>query len=59
MLVAFSAAHGSGVYSQSNIEAPYVAFTETITHLRPRPNRCCARMTGSLLEKVVMQEALF
>jgi RNA polymerase sigma-70 factor, ECF subfamily len=52
--------------SQSNIdatglfEARYVAFLETITHLRPRLHRYCARMTGSVLDgEDVMQEALF
>ena len=52
--------------SQSNIdatglfEARYVAFLETITHLRPRLHRYCARMTGSVLDgEDVMQEVLF
>lgn len=52
--------------SQSNIdagglfEARYIAFLETITHLRPRLHRYCARMTGSVLDgEDVMQEALF
>jgi RNA polymerase sigma-70 factor (ECF subfamily) len=27
-------------------EARYVAFLETLTHLRPRLHRYCARMTG-------------
>jgi RNA polymerase sigma-70 factor (ECF subfamily) len=41
-------------------EARYVAFLETITHLRPRLHRYCARMTGSLLDgEDVMQEAVF
>jgi RNA polymerase sigma-70 factor (ECF subfamily) len=41
-------------------EARYVAFLETITHLRPRLHRYCARMTGSVLDgEDVMQEALF
>jgi RNA polymerase sigma factor (sigma-70 family) len=31
-------------------EARYVAFLETITHLRPRLHRYCARMTGSVLD---------
>jgi RNA polymerase sigma-70 factor (ECF subfamily) len=40
--------------------ARYVAFLETITHLRPRLHRYCARMTGSVLDgEDVMQEALF
>ena len=52
--------------SQSNIdatglfEARYVAFLETIAHLRSRLHRYCARMTGSVLDgEDVMQEALF
>jgi len=52
--------------SQSNFdatglfEARYVAFLETISHLRPRLHRYCARMTGSALDgEDVMQETLF
>jgi RNA polymerase sigma-70 factor, ECF subfamily len=41
-------------------EARYVAFLETITHLRPRLHRYCSRMTGSALDgEDVMQEAVF
>jgi RNA polymerase sigma-70 factor, ECF subfamily len=41
-------------------EARYAAFLETVTHLRPRLHRYCARMTGSVLDgEDVMQEALF
>src|SRR5271163_1635884 len=41
-------------------EAMYVAFLETIKHLRPRLHRHCARMTGSVLDgEDVMQEAVF
>ena len=41
-------------------EPHYVAFLETITHLRPRLHRYCARMTGSALDgEDVMQEAVF
>ena len=41
-------------------EARYTAFLATITHLRPRLHRYCARMAGSLLDgEDVMQEALF
>lgn len=41
-------------------EARYTAFLATITHLRPRLHRYCARMTGSVLDgEDVMQEALF
>lgn len=41
-------------------QARYIAFLETITHLRPRLHRYCARMTGSVLDgEDVMQEAMF
>jgi RNA polymerase sigma-70 factor (ECF subfamily) len=41
-------------------EARYLAFLETIMHLRPRLHRYCARMTGSVLDgEDVMQEAVF
>jgi RNA polymerase sigma-70 factor (ECF subfamily) len=41
-------------------EVRYTAFLATITHLRPRLHRYCARMTGSLSDgEDVMQEALF
>jgi RNA polymerase sigma-70 factor (ECF subfamily) len=41
-------------------EARYLAFLETITHLRPSLHRYCSRMTGSVLEgEDVVQEALF
>jgi RNA polymerase sigma-70 factor (ECF subfamily) len=41
-------------------EARYVAFLETLAHLRPRLHRYCARMTGSVLDgEDVMQEAVF
>ena len=41
-------------------DARYVAFLETITHLRPQLHRYCARMTGSVLDgEDVMQEAVF
>lgn len=41
-------------------DARYIAFLETITQLRPRLHRYCARMTGSVLDgEDVMQEALF
>jgi len=40
--------------------ARYLAFLETIHHLRPRLHRYCARMTGSVLDgEDVVQEALF
>ena len=42
------------------LEARYLAFLETITHLRPRLHRYCARMTGSVLDgEDVVQDALF
>ena len=41
-------------------DARYVAFLETITHLRPSLHRYCSRMTGSVLDgEDVVQEALF
>jgi len=41
-------------------EARYLAFLETIAHLRPKLHRYCARMTGSVLDgEDVAQEALF
>ena len=40
--------------------ARYLAFLETIHHLRPKLHRYCARMTGSVLDgEDVVQEALF
>jgi len=46
---------GSGSF-----EARYLAFLETITTLRPNLHRCCARMTGSVMDgEDVVQEALF
>jgi len=41
-------------------EARYLAFLETIPHLRPRLHRYCARMTGSVMDgEDIVQEALF
>jgi RNA polymerase sigma-70 factor (ECF subfamily) len=41
-------------------EDRYRAFLETVSHLRTRLHRYCARMTGSVLDgEDVMQEALF
>jgi RNA polymerase sigma-70 factor (ECF subfamily) len=38
----------------------YLAFLETIAHLRPKLHRYCARMTGSVVDgEDVLQEALF
>jgi len=47
--------------SQSGpFEARYLAFLETITHLRPGLHRYCSRMTGSVMDgEDVVQEALF
>src|SRR5215216_4488979 len=45
---------------QGKLEARYLAFLETVSHLRPRLHRYCARMTGSLTDgEDVVQEALF
>lgn len=42
------------------LEGRYLAFLETITHLRPSLHRYCSRMTGSILDgEDVVQEALF
>jgi RNA polymerase sigma-70 factor (ECF subfamily) len=41
-------------------DARYLAFLETVTHLRPKLHRYCARMIGSVLDgEDVVQEALF
>src|SRR5215203_4304161 len=41
-------------------EARYLAFLETVTHLRPSLHRYCARMIGSLFDgEDVVQDALF
>src|SRR3954453_16950994 len=41
-------------------DARYLAFLETIRHLRPSLHRYCARMTGSTLDgEDVVQDALF
>jgi RNA polymerase sigma-70 factor, ECF subfamily len=41
-------------------EARYLAFLETIAHLRPKLHRYCSRMTGSVLDgEDVVQDALF
>src|SRR5688572_9898841 len=43
-----------------SFEARYLAFLETISHLRPSLHRYCARMTGSVLDgEDVVQDALF
>ena len=46
--------------SSGPLEARYLAFLETITHLRAGLHRYCSRMTGSVLDgEDVVQEALF
>lgn len=46
--------------AQGIFESRYRAFLETITHLRPKLHRYCARMTGSVLDgEDVVQDALF
>lgn len=51
---------GAPVEASGFVEARYRAFLETITQLRPRLHRYCARMTGSVLDgEDVVQEALF
>jgi RNA polymerase sigma-70 factor (ECF subfamily) len=41
-------------------EARYLAFLETITNLRPKLHRYCARMTGSVMDgEDIVQESLF
>jgi RNA polymerase sigma-70 factor (ECF subfamily) len=50
-----SGADGVGLF-----QPRYVAFLETVSHLRSRMHRYCARMTGSAMDgEDVMQEALF
>jgi len=50
----------AGFAPRGPFEARYIAFLETIGHLRPRLHRYCARMTGSLTDgEDVVQEALF
>jgi len=45
---------------EAPFEARYLAFLETITQLRPRLHRYCARMTGSVMDgEDVVQDALF
>jgi RNA polymerase sigma-70 factor (ECF subfamily) len=41
-------------------EARYLAFLETVTHLRPSLHRYCSRMTGSVLDgEDIVQDSLF
>src|SRR2546427_11985705 len=39
-----------GPGARGPFEARYLAFLETITHLRPSLHRYCSRMTGSVLD---------
>lgn len=46
--------------STGPFEARYLAFLETVSQIRPRLHRYCARMTGSALDgEDVVQDALF
>jgi RNA polymerase sigma-70 factor, ECF subfamily len=50
----------TGIEDAGKFEARYLAFLETISHLRPRLHRYCARMTGSITDgEDVVQDALF
>jgi RNA polymerase sigma-70 factor, ECF subfamily len=50
----------SEIDKAGRFEARYLAFLETITHLRPSLHRYCSRMVGSVLDgEDVVQEALF
>ncbi len=45
---------------RGRFEARYLAFLETVTHVRPRLHRYCSRMTGSPFDgEDVLQDALF
>jgi RNA polymerase sigma-70 factor (ECF subfamily) len=50
----------SGIGAPGPFESRYLAFLETITHLRPSLHRYCSRMTGSVFDgEDVVQDALF
>src|SRR3981189_762321 len=50
----------SGISAPGPFESRYLAFLETITHLRPSLHRYCSRMVGSILDgEDVVQDALF
>jgi RNA polymerase sigma-70 factor, ECF subfamily len=52
--------NATGSNPASTFEARYLAFLETVSHLRPRLHRYCARMTGSVTDgEDVVQDALF
>lgn len=45
---------------RGRFESRYLAFLETVAHIRPRLHRYCARMTGSAFDgEDVVQDALF
>jgi len=45
---------------RGKFEARYLAFLETISHLRPKLHRYCARMTGSITDgEDIVQDAIF
>lgn len=49
-----------GLGAGGPFEPRYLAFLETITHVRPSLHRYCSRMTGSVLDgEDVVQDALF
>ena len=51
---------GMGESLRGRFEARYLAFLETISHMRPQLHRYCARMVGSVLDgEDVAQDALF
>jgi len=53
--MADASSSSSGVF-----DARYLAFLETINHVRPTLHRYCSRMTGSILDgEDVVQDALF
>ena len=50
----------TGIDAPGPFEARYLAFLETIVHLRPSLHRYCSRMIGSVLDgEDVVQDALF
>jgi RNA polymerase sigma-70 factor (ECF subfamily) len=50
----------AGPHSPGPFEARYLAFLETIAHLRPSLHRYCSRMTGSTMDgEDIVQDALF
>src|SRR6476660_3572508 len=52
--------HPADPVASGPFEARYLAFLETITHLRPSLHRYCARMTGSVMDgEDLVQESLF